>query len=64
MTFNEVLDKTDEEIIAMYLDYVNNFLTVGVFADHYGLNEIDAHYSIELGRKLNNDLAINSAVKK
>ena len=24
---------------AMYLDYVNNFLTVGAFAEHYGISE-------------------------
>jgi hypothetical protein len=23
----------------MYLDYVNNFLTVGAFADHYGISK-------------------------
>ena len=23
----------------MYLDYVNNFLTVGAFAEHYGISE-------------------------
>jgi hypothetical protein len=31
-TFQETLE-------AMYLDYVNNFLTVGVFASYYGISE-------------------------
>ena len=43
----------------MYLDYVNNFLTVGAFADHYSsklgiqLDDIEANNIIDLGRKLN-----------
>lgn len=64
MTFSEVLDKTGNEIIELYLDYFNNFLTVGAFADYYGLDDVDAYYIIELGRKLNNDLALNSAQKR
>lgn len=54
MTFSEVLSKTDKEIIEIYLDYFNNFLTFSAFADYYGFDDIDAHYIIELGRKLNN----------
>jgi len=42
------------KIIPMYLDYVNNFITVGGFADHYNLNGKDANYIIDLGRELNN----------
>ena len=43
----------------MYLDYLNNFLTVGAFADHYSLklgiqlDDIEANTIIDLGRKLN-----------
>ena len=59
MTYFEVLDKTDKEIINLYLDYVNNFLTLKAFADYYSMDEIDAHYVIELGRNLNNNLAKN-----
>ncbi len=64
MTLTEILTKTDEEIINIYLNYVNNFLTVKAFADYYSLTTLDAHYIIELGRNLNNDLALNSAGKK
>lgn len=34
----------------MYLDYVNNFLTVSAFAQHYGLTEEDALDVIDSGR--------------
>ena len=64
MTFTEILTKTDEEIINLYLDYVNNFITVEAFANYYSLTTLDAYYVIELGRNLNNDLALNSAGKK
>lgn len=28
-----------EQIIKMWLDYVNNFLTLPTFAEHYGISE-------------------------
>lgn len=34
----------------MYLDYVNNFLTVSAFAKYYGLTEDDALDIIDSGR--------------
>ena len=43
-------NQTEFVIQAAYLDYVNNFLTVGNFADHYGMSEREAHLLIDLGR--------------
>ena len=43
---------TLEEIQAMYLDYLNNFLTVGVFAEHYGITKEQALGIISIGRSL------------
>tara|TARA_R110002012_G_scaffold106399_1_gene247670 strand:- start:1843 stop:2001 length:159 start_codon:yes stop_codon:yes gene_type:complete len=43
---------TLEEIQEMYLDYFNNFLTVGVFAEHYGISKEQAEGIISLGRTL------------
>lgn len=37
--------------IKLYLDYVNNFLTVEKFAEHYGLSLVDAEKIIRQGRK-------------
>ena len=37
----------------MYLDFVNNFLTVERFAEHYGLDYYDAEWIIEQGKALN-----------
>lgn len=34
----------------MYLDWVNNFLTVACFADHYGMTEQAARELIERNR--------------
>jgi hypothetical protein len=50
MTLQEMRDK----IKAMYLDYANNFLMVGYFAEHYHITTEKAYRIISLGRKLNN----------
>jgi len=42
-----------ENIIEMYLNYVNKFLTVDRFAEWYGLEVEDANIIIEMGRKYN-----------
>lgn len=41
------LDTSDYE---KYLDYLNNFLTVSAFAEHYELTENQANALIERGR--------------
>ena len=61
-SLEDVLEKTDKEIIKIYLDWVNNFISLDKFADHYGLNEMDANYVIDLGRKLNNNQAIQDSI--
>jgi hypothetical protein len=43
-----------EMIIKMYLDYLNNFLTVDCFAEYYWLDNDDARIIIDMGRKYNN----------
>ena len=55
--FTQLTEQSNEEIIAIYLDFANNFLSLDKFADHYGLDEIDAHYIIDLGRNLNEQRA-------
>ena len=52
MNFNTI---TKDQVINMYLDYVNNFLTVEAFADHYGLLHWQANKVINLGRELLNN---------
>lgn len=49
-----VLEKIDKSCKAetMYLDYVNNFITVGCFAEHYNLTESEAIAVITEGRKI------------
>ncbi len=42
-----------ENLIKMYLDYVNKFLTVSKFAEWYWLDEPDALIVIALGKKYN-----------
>lgn len=41
---------------AMYLDYLNNFLTLGAFADYYQESNEDAFAIIERGRKLSESI--------
>ena len=35
----------------LYLDWVNNFLTIPVFAEYYGLDEDDARDLLKLAKK-------------
>ena len=47
---------TDEQLINLYLDYCNNFITPEGFGLHYGL-DYDAYMNIiDKGRELNNNL--------
>lgn len=41
-----------EQLVAYYLDFVNNYLTVAKFAEHNGLTENQAMKVIELGKEL------------
>ena len=42
---------TRENLIALYLEWRNNFLTIGAFADHYGLYDDEANELIRIARK-------------
>ena len=44
------IDKTDISIL--WLDYVNNFLTVDRFAEYYGLTVDSANKIIKLGQNI------------
>jgi hypothetical protein len=46
---------TKARLIELYLDYVNNFLTVPAFAQCHKLTERQAHKVIKRGRELNNE---------
>jgi hypothetical protein len=41
------------KIETIYLDWCNNFLTVEIFAEYYGLSIEKAHKVIDLGREIN-----------
>ncbi len=55
MTESEVLKQFEDTVLRLYLSYVNDFLTVEVFAEYYNLSESTAIKTIEIGRKLNNN---------
>lgn len=40
-----------KQFIKMYLDYVNNFLTVEAFADHYSMTERYALWVLKIGKR-------------
>lgn len=44
---------TKKSIIAFYLEFVNNFLTVKRMADYYDMPVDDCLYLIELGKRYN-----------
>ncbi len=45
-------DLPDEKKAELYLDYVNDFLTVGKFSEFYNFKETDAKIIIDEGRKI------------
>jgi hypothetical protein len=40
-----------QKLIEIYLDWVNNFLTVARFSEYYGFTEDESKVLIELGKK-------------
>ena len=50
---------TKARLIELYLDYVNNFLTVSAFAQWHELTEKQAHKVIKRGREINNAWSID-----
>lgn len=40
-----------KQLIDLYLDYVNNWLTTGKMADYYGLDTSDLETLIAIGKK-------------
>jgi len=44
-----------KHLITLYLDWVNNWLTLSVMAEHYGIDPIDLDQLIHIGRKLHNE---------
>ena len=43
---------TDETKIELYIDWVNNFVTLSRFAEYYSLTEDEALVIIDAGREL------------
>ena len=41
-----------DQFMAMYLDWINNFLTVDCFAEHYQISAEDAQKVIDTGRMI------------
>ena len=41
-----------DQFTNMYIDYINNFLTIGAFADHYCISDKTAERIIDLGRQV------------
>ena len=49
---NDRIINIRKELVAVYDDWMNNFVTVPAFAEYYGLDMKDAQSVIDLGRKL------------
>ena len=54
MTMSEIKLNPFGGYEAMYLIYVNDYLTVEKFAEAHGITEYQANVIIEVGRALNN----------
>jgi len=58
------MDNQAEKVISsMYLDYVNNFLTVDAFAQYYYLPIDEARQVIEQGREIQDKLQAQSLMQ-
>lgn len=44
-----------EQLVAEYLNFVNNYLTVDVFSEHRGLTLAEGQMLIDLGRSCHNN---------
>lgn len=51
--YNIVRYLEQDELVSLYIKYVNDFLTVEGFAEYHGITEETALFIIERGRKLN-----------
>lgn len=50
---NTLKMKTKQQLIVLYLDYLNNYLSLELFAFHNGLKKEEAVILLEAGKKLN-----------
>ena len=48
---------TIADLQTIYLDWVNNFLTLEKFAEHYGMTVLQAHATMVLGRQVHDGYA-------
>ena len=46
--------KEQQQAKQMFRDWMNNFISVSAFAEHYGINEESALAVIEQGREVHN----------
>ncbi len=46
-----MIKSANEYLVELYLDWVNNFVSVGGFAEYHGLSYDDAISLINLGKK-------------
>lgn len=50
----------NEQLQAIYLDWVNNYLSYKTFADHNGLSEKAAIALIRLSRQVHEEILVNN----
>ena len=53
---NELVQYNNKDLHSIYLDYFNNFLTIGQFAEYYKFTEYEARKVIELGGMVDEDI--------
>lgn len=55
---------SNSKLKEMYLDYVNNFITVDKFSCHYDLKYTEALHVINLGKSIHEtDIQMNEGIK-
>ena len=57
-------NRAEKVITSMYLDYVNNFLTVDAFAQYYYLPIDEARQVIEQGREIQDKLQAQALMQE
>lgn len=50
---------TDDQLIEMYTDFFNNYLTIKVFSEHYQIPTVIGEQVLNRGRELRSERAYN-----
>ena len=60
----QIMSPIKEQLAALYLDYLNNYLTHAKFAEHNGLSLYDIGILLELGKAYHEEMVEHEQRRK